>query len=723
MSPSPDDEKTEVRLDSGSENPFPCLEIVSGPKGHGRFQLKSGKNQIGRSDDNDIVLDDSSVSRRHAMLEVGGEGAFITDLGSRNGTKVANRKIDQPTPLSHDSRIKIGLYQLRYLTRPEGAVVAKDEAEEPAESVGELPSTKAPFGEVSEEIRDDLAPLPEELSPSAPARTRKWILYAGLVVALIVAGVFGGPKVMKIFSGKKTVQKKIERKNKPASVLPAEATPTPAPAPGVQPVFLEFSATPIPAQIYFGNDPVGGTPLRISTNLTQGKWYEARGLFQLPEIGETVEEKVQFQFPVGGAVIPVNFVAKIGVFKVTSLPRNTQLYLEGYFESDPYRAKPIKFAEIVFGKPIYLPYGRYVMELRKSRQMGQSQTYLDEVIYRREFYISPQQTNYTVDVNEEALMLFPVQIASVPPGATVLIDDKEVGATPYSGAFPVGDHLLTLKKEGYFDFVQPIKMQINMPYVAEIPLKTSEAGEFINNAVALVNEGRYTEALPVLVEAFQKNPTPRETAQISYMVGTCYLNQKSYKEAQDYFLKAMAHDDFKYASRLGIATLTLDQGDSIKALQILVEVLISSSDPKVRADAATLFQKISPLKSVLYIASEPSGAKVLVNGTAVGQITPMILHDLAVGAYRIQIRKDGYQEIEMKLNLGVSEFRPVVAQLKRTGAPLPETRKAETRRAETRRAETQKSETQSTELQKMQKIKAETRQFLESQPAGRGPGL
>jgi len=296
--------------------------------------------------------------------------------------------------------------------------------------------------------------------------------------------------------------------------------------------------------------------------------------------------------------------------------------------------------------------------------LGNSQTFLDEVVYRREFNINANQTTFTVDVNNDALKIFPVQLTSVPPGAKVFIDEKEVGTTPYNGTFPVGEHLLTLHREGFFDFVQVVKMAINMPYMAEIQMKTSAAGELVNKADALMKENRYAEALPVLVDAFAKNPSPLETAQISYMVGLCYLKQKSYKEAEDYFLKAMQHDDYKYPARLGVATVIFERGDAMKALQLLVEVLVSAEDPKARADAGQLFQKISPLKSVMYITSEPSGARVFVNSTEVEQRTPLILHDLGVGSYKIQFRKEGYQDEEIKLNLGVSEFRPVVAKLR-----------------------------------------------------------
>jgi pSer/pThr/pTyr-binding forkhead associated (FHA) protein len=81
------------------EGGYPCLEVLSGPRGRGRYRLQKGNNAIGRSRENDIVLDDSSVSRRHAVVEVAENGATVADLGSRNGTKRwAVRKSRRPCP-------------------------------------------------------------------------------------------------------------------------------------------------------------------------------------------------------------------------------------------------------------------------------------------------------------------------------------------------------------------------------------------------------------------------------------------------------------------------------------------------------------------------------------------------------------------------------------------------------------------------------------------------
>lgn len=63
-------------------------------EGERRFELDSGRGyRIGSRPDNDIVIDQKDVSRRHAVLRVE-EGRFhITDLDSKNGTFVNGAKV------------------------------------------------------------------------------------------------------------------------------------------------------------------------------------------------------------------------------------------------------------------------------------------------------------------------------------------------------------------------------------------------------------------------------------------------------------------------------------------------------------------------------------------------------------------------------------------------------------------------------------------------------
>lgn len=50
------------------------------------FELKYGANYVGRSLENDIRIEDKTVSRRHLKIEKQGNKYFITDLRSQNGT-------------------------------------------------------------------------------------------------------------------------------------------------------------------------------------------------------------------------------------------------------------------------------------------------------------------------------------------------------------------------------------------------------------------------------------------------------------------------------------------------------------------------------------------------------------------------------------------------------------------------------------------------------------
>lgn len=71
-------------------------------------QVRSTRLRVGRSPDNDIVLNDLLVSRRHAELSQVGGRWQIVDLGSANGTYVNGQRISQATAVDSDSVIGIG---------------------------------------------------------------------------------------------------------------------------------------------------------------------------------------------------------------------------------------------------------------------------------------------------------------------------------------------------------------------------------------------------------------------------------------------------------------------------------------------------------------------------------------------------------------------------------------------------------------------------------------
>src|SRR2546422_212367 len=79
-----------LALSAASRNP--CLvHIYPAGRGMGCRQLLGARPMvIGRSNDCEICINDNSVSRRHACIELREDGYFAVDLQSMNGTLVNN---------------------------------------------------------------------------------------------------------------------------------------------------------------------------------------------------------------------------------------------------------------------------------------------------------------------------------------------------------------------------------------------------------------------------------------------------------------------------------------------------------------------------------------------------------------------------------------------------------------------------------------------------------
>ncbi len=78
------------------------------------YELRPGRNLIGRELDCAIVIDSPSVSRYHAVIEVAGPVAMIEDLGSKNGTFVRAHRITAAVELRDRDEIEIGRTLLRF---------------------------------------------------------------------------------------------------------------------------------------------------------------------------------------------------------------------------------------------------------------------------------------------------------------------------------------------------------------------------------------------------------------------------------------------------------------------------------------------------------------------------------------------------------------------------------------------------------------------------------
>jgi pSer/pThr/pTyr-binding forkhead associated (FHA) protein len=93
------------------------LEFKTVKGGQQSIILKQGDNTIGRSATSDIVIDNPSISRHHAVVELNGTSITVRDAGSRNGTFLDERRIAEKVEATGDNELKFGLVAASLVAR------------------------------------------------------------------------------------------------------------------------------------------------------------------------------------------------------------------------------------------------------------------------------------------------------------------------------------------------------------------------------------------------------------------------------------------------------------------------------------------------------------------------------------------------------------------------------------------------------------------------------
>jgi pSer/pThr/pTyr-binding forkhead associated (FHA) protein len=144
---------------------------------------------IGRSRDNDLVIDNLSVSRHHARLSVREGQVILEDQGSENGCLVNGRRVARAA-ITDEDEVFIGKHQI-LLRAPESDSSLDDEALAPHVSARSATpwddahtyclldggAEPAPAAAVSEPVAE-----PARAVAPAPARPVRSDLYAGLIL-------------------------------------------------------------------------------------------------------------------------------------------------------------------------------------------------------------------------------------------------------------------------------------------------------------------------------------------------------------------------------------------------------------------------------------------------------------------------------------------------------------------------------------------------------------
>ena len=86
------------------------LLVLKGAGVGGRYLLDAAETKIGRDINNEICLDDITVSRSHALVSKS-DGYTIKDLGSLNGTYL-NAVVVREAKINPGDEVQIGKYHL-----------------------------------------------------------------------------------------------------------------------------------------------------------------------------------------------------------------------------------------------------------------------------------------------------------------------------------------------------------------------------------------------------------------------------------------------------------------------------------------------------------------------------------------------------------------------------------------------------------------------------------
>lgn len=178
--------------------------IESGPSAGTELLLEKDELSLGRDVNNDLVINDPEVSRKHARLIKEGDSYIFEDLGSTNGTFILGERLSKPTLLVPNSKITIGeRVQLSYVVEgvdPSETVIAPRHVPQPPvqppaayvpptppPAIPPVPAASVPPKPPVQAARPSApVPPPPMAGSPAPKKKNKALMVILIILAVIV---------------------------------------------------------------------------------------------------------------------------------------------------------------------------------------------------------------------------------------------------------------------------------------------------------------------------------------------------------------------------------------------------------------------------------------------------------------------------------------------------------------------------------------------------------
>ncbi|MBM3824108.1 MAG: FHA domain-containing protein [Verrucomicrobia bacterium] len=100
------------------------FHFKNGPFAHQEIELRPGTYRVGRRADNDLAIEDPTLSGLHCRIEVSGMGVVVEDLNSTNGCFL-NRERFQKESLPNGCILKLGDVEIS-VSIPEVVIAVPD---------------------------------------------------------------------------------------------------------------------------------------------------------------------------------------------------------------------------------------------------------------------------------------------------------------------------------------------------------------------------------------------------------------------------------------------------------------------------------------------------------------------------------------------------------------------------------------------------------------------
>jgi len=158
-----------------SDKAMPKLIISTESQGRIGYEFTEDLITIGRAPDNMIVIEDPSVSSRHAQLERAGDNYRLKDLGSTNGTRVNGVPVTD-TLLRFDDRVRFGGVESRFESDSQGS--------QPLPEQGQIQASAAQMSAAPTDFAN-ASPFPKRKNDRDPIRMAVMAAAALAILAFI----------------------------------------------------------------------------------------------------------------------------------------------------------------------------------------------------------------------------------------------------------------------------------------------------------------------------------------------------------------------------------------------------------------------------------------------------------------------------------------------------------------------------------------------------------